>query len=109
MTDLRAPRRIRALGARALLVLCASALLLGVVPVLPAAAAPIDDQRAEAQRLEAAINDTAAQSAALYEQIKFNQDAADAAEQKVAEAEAAIEAARAEVQRVTALVHERAV
>src|SRR5262249_46442700 len=59
--------------------------------------------------LEAAIHDTSEQSAALYEQIKFNQDAADAAQQKVTDAEAAIDAARAEVQRVMTLVHERAV
>jgi cell wall-associated NlpC family hydrolase len=70
---------------------------------------PIADQRAEAQRLEAAIHDTATQSAALYEQIKFNQDAAAEAERKIAESEVAIDAARAEVQRVMTLVRERAV
>jgi cell wall-associated NlpC family hydrolase len=109
MTDVASPRRLRAFGARFVLALCASALLLGLLPATRAAAAPIDDQRAEAQRLEAEINNTSTKIAALFEQIKFNQDAADAAEQKVAEAEVAIEAARAEVQRVTALVRERAV
>src|SRR6476469_6021942 len=109
MTDLTSRRPLRAFGARLVLALCASALVLALTPMPRGAAAPIDDQRAEAQRLEGAINDTATQIAALYEQIKFNQDAADAAEQKVADAETAIAAARAEVQRVTALVRERAV
>src|SRR4029079_8795601 len=67
------------------------------------------DPGAKTQKVEAAIHDTSTQSAALYEQIKFAQDSAAEAEQKVADAEAGIETARAEVQRVTSLVRQRAV
>jgi cell wall-associated NlpC family hydrolase len=97
------------IGRRLALALCVGLLLGAAMPATPAAAAPIDDQRAEAQRLEAAIHDTATESAALYEQIKFAQDQAAAADEKVADAEAAIDTARAEVQRVTTLVRQRAV
>jgi len=109
MTDLASPRRLRTTGARIALALCVGLLCCAALPVSPSAAAPIDDQRAEAQQLEAAIHDTSTQSAALYEQIKFAQDSAAEAEQKVADAEAGIETARAEVQRVTSLVRQRAV
>src|SRR5690349_19756734 len=64
MTDLAAPRRLRAIAARIVIALVAALLVLGVAPMPRGGADPIDDQRAEAQRLEAAINDTAAQSAA---------------------------------------------
>ena len=109
MTDLAPPRRFRTSGLRIAVALCVGLLLSAAIPATPTAASPIDDQRAEAQRLEAAIHDTAEQSAALYEQIKFAQDQAAAADQKVADAEAALNSARAEVQRVTTLVRQRAV
>jgi len=109
MTNLASPRHLRTTGLRVAIALCAALVLGAAFPATPAPASPIDDQRAEAQRLESSIHDTAEQSAALYEQIKFAQDEATAADQKVADAEAAMDSARAEVQRVAGLVRQRAV
>jgi cell wall-associated NlpC family hydrolase len=109
MASFTPPRRFAGTGVRVLVALCAAALLLSIVPAARGAAAPIDDQRAEAQRLEAEINETSTKIAALYEQIKFNQDALEAAQQTIAKSESEIATAQAEVQRVLTLVRERAV
>src|SRR6185503_10729394 len=74
-----------------------------------ASAAPIDDERAKAQALEASINDTSEQLAALYEQIKFNEDELDQAQQSIIDARDEIAAAQSEVDRIVALVRTRAV
>jgi len=97
------------IGRRVALAVCVGVLWCVALPATAGAASPIDDPRVEAQRLEAEIHDTRTRSAALFEQIKFTQDAATEAEHEVADAEAGIERARAEVQRITKLVRQRAV
>lgn len=74
----------------------------------PAAAAPIDDKRAEAAALEAEINANAEQLSGLNEQINANQEQLDQANATVADAEARIAAARAETKRLLGLVRQRA-
>ena len=51
---------------RTALLLCVAAGVLAAVPVATASAAPIDDRRAEVQRLEGEMNTVGAQLGALY-------------------------------------------
>src|SRR5215211_7238708 len=108
MTDRFSPPRLRRTGVRAIFLLVAVALHVGIVPTF-AQAAPIDDQRAKAQALESSIHQASEKLAALYEQIKYNQDEVDQAQQTIADSQADLAGAQAEVQRVVALVRQRAV
>jgi cell wall-associated NlpC family hydrolase len=91
--------------------LAVAAVLLGtslVATVAPTSAAPIDDKRAQAAELEAAINANAVELSMLNEQVLGAQAEFDAAAAEVADAEAAIAAARAESRRLERLVRDRA-
>jgi len=91
-----------------LVLLCAVGGLLGTIPVNTASAAPIDDLRAQAADLEQQMNEVGSQLGNLYEQIKAQQYDIDQAKQTIADSQAGIFAAQAEVGRITDLVHERA-
>jgi cell wall-associated NlpC family hydrolase len=93
---------------RVLVLICAVGGLLGTIPVDTASAAPIDDLRAQAADLEQQMNDVGAQLGNLYEQIKAKQFDIDQAKQTIADSQAGIASAQAEVGRITDLVHERA-
>jgi peptidoglycan DL-endopeptidase CwlO len=86
-----------------------TALLLGVIAYAPVAgAAPVDDKKKQAAALEAEINTNAEHIAVLSEQLKAAQDKLDHANQTMADAQARIAAARAEADRLTELVSQRA-
>src|SRR6476620_9559079 len=101
-------RRRPRTAVRVLVLLCAVGGLLGTIPVSTASAAPIDDLRAQAAGIEQQMNDVGSQLGVLYEQIKDKQYEIDQAKQTIANSQAGIVSAQAEVARVTDLVHERA-
>src|SRR5262249_35480136 len=109
MTTRTRLRRFRRTSVRVLASSCAVGFFIGMIPAGQAGAAPIDDQQAEAQRLEASINDTGTKLAALYEQIKHNQDQLDQANQAIVDANAGIAQAQTQVQNVVSVIRERAV
>ena len=88
MTTRFSTRSFRGTGVRALLAVIAFTLLGSVVAAPLAHATPIDDERAKAQTLESSLNDTGAKLAGLYEQIKYNQDELDQAQQTIASTQA---------------------
>jgi len=91
--------------------LAAVTVLLGasvVAVAAPAGGAPIDDKRAQAAEIEAAINANAVQLSMLNEQVMGAQADVDAAAAEIADAEASIAAASAEARRLERLVHQRA-
>lgn len=91
------------------MLLCALAgTLVTVLPAATASAAPIDDLRAEAARIEGEMNTIGEQLGTLYEQTKATQFAIDQAKQEIVDSQAGIAAAQSEVARITALVRERA-
>ena len=85
--------------------------LFGGLLLVPASAsgAPIDDKRAEAARLQAAINENGAKTDILSEQINGAQYALEQAEAKIADAKARTKVARAESERLEGLLTDRAV
>ena len=107
-TTMHPPRRRPRIAVRVLVLLCAVGGLLGTIPVNTASAAPIDDLRAQAADLEQQINDVGSQLGNLYEQIKAKQYDIDQAKQSIADSQAGIVSAQAEVTRITGLVRERA-
>jgi cell wall-associated NlpC family hydrolase len=88
--------------------LCAVGGLLATIPVNTASAAPIDDLRSQAADIEQQMNQVGSQLGNLYEQIKAKQFEIDQAKQTIADSQAGIATAQAEVARITGLVHERA-
>ena len=88
--------------------LCAVGGLLGTIPVNTASAAPIDDLRAQAADIEQQMNEVGTQLGNLWEQIKAKQFDIDQAKMTIAESQAGIVSAQAEVARITDLVRERA-
>jgi cell wall-associated NlpC family hydrolase len=88
--------------------MCAVGGLLGTIPVSTASAAPIDDLRAQAADIESQMNDVGNQLGNLFEQIKAKQYEIDQAKQTIADSQAGIVSAQAEVSRITDLVHTRA-
>jgi len=102
------PRRRPRIAVRVLVLLAVVGGLLGTIPVNTASAAPIDDLRAQAADLERQMNEVGSQLGNLYEQIKAQQYDIDQAKQTIADSQAGIFAAQAEVGRITGLVHERA-
>lgn len=91
------------------MLLCAlGGVFITVLPATTASAAPIDDLRAEAIRIEGEMNTIATQLGALYEQTKSTQYVIDQSKQEIAESQDGIAAAQGEVTRTTALVRERA-
>jgi cell wall-associated NlpC family hydrolase len=88
--------------------LCAVAGLLGTIPVNTASAQKIDDLRAQAADIERQMNEVGSHLADLSEQIKAKQYEIDQARETIADSQAGIFAAQAEVTRITGLVHERA-
>jgi cell wall-associated NlpC family hydrolase len=101
---LRRPR----IAVRVLVLLCAVGGLLGTIPVNTASAAPIDDLRAQAADIEQQMNEVGTQLGNLWEQIKAKQFEIDEAKQAIADSQAGIVSAQAEVARITDLVRERA-
>jgi cell wall-associated NlpC family hydrolase len=93
---------------RVVLLLCAIGGLLVTVPVGTASAQKIDDLRAQAADIDRQMNEVGSHISDLWEQIKAQQFEIDQAKQTIAESQAGIEAAQAEVARITDLVHERA-
>jgi len=104
----RLPRHRPRYALRVIVLLCAVGGLLGTLPVGTASAAPIDDLRAQAAQIEQQMNDVGNQLGVLWEQIKDKQYEIDQAKQTIADSQAGIVAAQAEVGRITDLVHERA-
>jgi len=102
------PRRRPRIAVRVLVLLCAVGGLLASIPVNTASAAPIDDLRAQAADLEQQMNTVGSQLGNLYEQIKAKQYDIDQAKQTIADSEAGIASAQADVARITDLVRERA-
>jgi cell wall-associated NlpC family hydrolase len=74
-----------------------------------AGAAPIDDKRAQAAALEAQISANAEKLSRLNELLMGVQGRLDIAKAQIADAEAALASAKAETDRLTALVRQRAV
>jgi peptidoglycan DL-endopeptidase CwlO len=102
------PRRRPRIAVRVLVLLCAVGGLLLTIPVNTASGAQIDDLRAQAADLEQKMNEVGSHIADLWEQIKAQQYEIDQAKQTIADSQAGIVAAQAEVARITDLVHERA-
>jgi len=73
----------------------------------PVAAAPIDDARAQAKAIQDQIDATSQRIGVLAEQYNGAQLAFDQAEQAIADSQAGIAAAQAEVARIKVLVDER--
>ena len=77
------------------MLLCAlGGVLVTVLPAATASAAPIDDLRAEAQRIEGEMNTVGEQLGTLYEQTKATQFEIDQAKQTIAESQNGIAAAQ---------------
>jgi cell wall-associated NlpC family hydrolase len=109
MTTKPTPRRRSRIFVRALTLLFAlGGVVASTAPLHTASAAPIDDLRAEAQRIEGEMNTVGAHLGVLYEQIKASQFQIDEAKKTISESQAGIVAAQSEVTRITGLVHERA-
>jgi cell wall-associated NlpC family hydrolase len=79
-----------------------------VVPARVAGATPIDDKKAQAAAIQDQIDENGRRISALAEEYNAAQLRLDEAEQAIAEAQAHIEAARAEVDRIKHLVELRA-
>jgi peptidoglycan DL-endopeptidase CwlO len=101
-------RRRPRIAVRALVLLCAVGALLATIPVNTASAAEIDDLRAQAADIEQQMNEVGSHLADLYEQIKAKQFEIDQAKQTIADSQAGIASAQADVGRITDLVRERA-
>ncbi|MFA5883160.1 MAG: NlpC/P60 family protein [Acidimicrobiia bacterium] len=108
LTTTRRTRRPRRTLVRATCLLAALGGLLAAVPTGTAGAAPIDDLRTQAAQIEGQMNEIGSQLGVLYEQIKASQFQIDEAKQTIADSQASIESAQAEVTRITDLVRERA-
>src|SRR5262245_4129384 len=94
------PRRRPRTLVRVLVLMCAVGGLLGTSPVSTASAAPIDDLRAQAADIESQMNDVGNQLGNLFEQIKAKQYEIDQAKQTIADSQAGIVSAQAEVARI---------
>lgn len=91
--------------------ICLVALAVGALVttvVGPAAAAPIDDKRAQARALQAQIEATNQELSALGEQFNAAQLRLDADEASLAAAQAQVDATKAEIARMKHLLRERA-
>lgn len=104
----RPARRPRRTLVRATFLLAALGGLLASVPTGTAGAAPIDDLRAQAAQIEGQMNTIGAQLGVLFEQIKGRQYEIDQAKQTIADSQAGIASAQAEVGRIIVLVRDRA-
>ncbi len=92
----------------AILTIGIAAPLLIPVGVAGAPAAPIDDLKARAEKLEADLNAANSQVATLAEQLGAAQKQVDDAEARISDAETRIEAGEARVRELKALLAERA-
>jgi len=101
-------RRPRRAVLRSLVLVGALVGLLTAFPGARVGAAPIDDLRAKAAEVEGQMNDVGAKLGVLYEQIKSTEYQMDQAKQTIAASQAGIAAAQGEVDRITALVRQRA-